>query len=107
MSYDSAAWCKCLTPVGTHVTGTPYAPGRRSVFYFEANGHGTVLFSPATLAKIRSAAAEQSNASRPVGTHVTGTPYAPGRRSVSLLTVQAKEMCKTHENRIVRHWSLL
>jgi phosphoacetylglucosamine mutase len=32
--------------------------------YFEANGHGTVLFSPATLAKIRSAAAEQSNASR-------------------------------------------
>lgn len=34
--------------------------------YFEANGHGTVLFSPATLAKIRSAAAtpeEESNAS--------------------------------------------
>lgn len=33
--------------------------------YFEANGHGTVLFSPATLAKIRSAAAAAAAATEP------------------------------------------
>ncbi|KWU45019.1 Phosphoacetylglucosamine mutase [Rhodotorula sp. JG-1b] len=74
-AYANGASTKYLTEVlGVPVTCVPtgvkhlhHAAESYDIgVYFEANGHGTVLFSPATLAKIRSAAAtpeEESNAS--------------------------------------------
>ncbi|GAA5953648.1 hypothetical protein JCM8115_004114 [Rhodotorula mucilaginosa] len=69
-AYANGASTKYLTEVlGVPVTCVPtgvkhlhHAAESYDIgVYFEANGHGTVLFSPATLAKIRSAAAEESN----------------------------------------------
>merc|ERR1719487_1299384 len=65
-AYANGASTKYLTEVlGVPVTCVPtgvkhlhHAAESYDIgVYFEANGHGTVLFSPATLAKIRSAAA--------------------------------------------------